>query len=163
LRKLGLAERARRDPHLEVTRQEADDLLEIAWSNFLNDFELLPLWRELERRFGLKSHFKPGERIIPTYYLDDVVEALERRARGESAKQEEEPTDNEEEIEEVYDIPDDELVTALQVLDELPVGTRKDPRDFVRRLGVATVTYDGREPLFRFGDVRLAWKERQRD
>lgn len=162
LARKSLRQRAADDPHLEVSRREADEILDIAWSNCLNDFELGPLWGELEKRYGLKSHPRQGQLNSRYYYLNEVVDALQRRQKGEiwqpPTQEDAEPYDPATFIE--FDLDDDALVTARQVVDAFMLSL-KYPHDFVRRLGVGPVEYRGREPIYRFGDVKTIWVERK--
>ncbi len=157
-----LRQLAKEDPQLEVTRNDANEILDIAWENCLNDFELGPLWRELETMYGLKSHSRPGQPDSRYYYLNQIVDALERRDRKEvyCVPQPSEDYDPASFWCVKFDVDDDALVTVEQILVELPIITKK-PREAVRRLGVEPVSYSGREPLYRFGDVKEKWLAKQ--
>lgn len=159
-----LRAKVRDEPYTFVTRKQADNLLDIAWENSLNDFELGPLWQELEQKFGLKRYF-PGGGIVVHYRYIDVVEALDRRERGEEigpvlrkvvADYVPEPIE--------FEVDDDAEMTAAEIFEVIPIGRRKRQVAYINRLGAKTVGYNQEsKPLFRFGEVRALWQERENE
>lgn len=162
-----LRQKAREDPYLAVTRQEANEILDFEWECGLFPEEVRLLWSELEAKYGLKP-IRVQADVIRRYRLYDVKEALASRERGEQVA----TVGESQEEDKSWPPPivareegDEDVVTGPEACERLGLR-RSNPTDFIQRLGVEPVAkLHGRNGYFqfRYGDVRLAHERRWRE